>query len=343
MVSFSHSCCTKIVINIARRQFFLYSYVMRLDLTYREGGEALSDVRTVTVDKRNFPETSAWRDFLALIKIGIVNSNLITTFTGLWLALYFNNKHFLQHLDMMVLSLLGSTLIIAGSCSLNNFIDRDIDHVMERTKKRPTVTGKYSGPKVLTIGFSFIVIGSFLLFLTSFTAGLIGLIGIFSYVVLYTMWSKRQYTLNTVIGSISGAVPPLIGWASIDPDLHVVAWILFLLMFIWQPPHFLALAMRRTEEYRAAGIPMLPVVHGFDITKRQMVVWVACLLPLPFYLHSLGMPFVVLATILNIGWLILSIVGFRVKDDIKWATQMFVYSINYLTILFVLMVIMTVI
>jgi heme o synthase len=144
------------------------------------------------------------------------------------------------------------------------------------------------------------------------------------------------------VGSISGAVPPLIGWAAVDADLHIVAWILFLIMFIWQPPHFLALAMKRCEEYRKAGIPMLPVVHGFEITKRQIVIWVACLLPLPFYLFSLSIPFVVLATVLNIGWLLLGIAGFKMKDDIKWAKLMFVYSLNYLTILFVTMVVVTI-
>ena len=106
-----------------------------------------------------------------------------------------------------------------------------------------------------------------MLFLTNVTTGIIGVIGIFFYVVVYSMWSKRLYVSNTVIGSISGAVPPLIGWAAVDPSLPPMAWMLFLLMFIWQPPHFYALAMRRVEEYRAAGIPMLPVVKGFKITK----------------------------------------------------------------------------
>ncbi|MGG3845772.1 UbiA family prenyltransferase, partial [Aeribacillus composti] len=128
-----------------------------------------------------------------------------------------------------------------------------------------------------------------------------------------------------------------IGWAAVD-DLNIIAWILFLIMFIWQPPHFLALAMKRSEEYRKAGIPMLPVVHGFEVTKRQIIVWVACLLPLPFYLFSLGIGFIVLATVLNIIWLILSLIGLKMKNDLKWSKWMFIYSINYLTILFVAMV-----
>ncbi len=243
----------------------------------------------------------------------------------------------------MIFTLLASSLIIAGSAALNNYIDSDIDPIMERTKERPTVTGTISVGKVLAIGFTFIALGLILVFLTNVTAGIIGMIGVFSYVVLYSMWSKRLYVSNTVIGSISGAVPPLIGWAAVDPSLPMMAWLLFLLMFIWQPPHFYALAMRRVEEYRAANIPMLPVVKGFARTKRSIIMWVALLLPIPFFMTSLGIPFVILATVLNIGWLAMGVAGYQMKDEIKWATLMFVYSLNYLTILFTAMVIFAVI
>lgn len=302
-----------------------------------ENGRIASAVETA------IPPAAAWKDFLSLIKIGIVNSNLITTFTGLWVAIIITEKHFLQSLDIVFLTLLGTSLIIAGSCALNNYIDRDIDPIMERTKERPTVTGRISGGKVLLIGFSFIAAGLIMVFMTNITAGLIAIIGIFSYVVLYSIWSKRRYVSNTVIGSISGAVPPLIGWAAVDPSLPVMAWILFLIMFIWQPPHFYALAMRRADEYRAANIPMLPVVKGFAATKRSILMWVALLLPLPFFMPSLGIPFIVLATALNLGWLCLGLAGYKTKNDIKWATLMFVYSLNYLTILFTSMVIFSVI
>lgn len=303
-------------------------------------GRAFSSVEDTNVATRT---NTAWKDFMSLIKIGIVNSNLITTFTGLWLAFIFTGTHFLQSIDIVIFTMLGSSLIIAGSCALNNFIDRDIDPLMERTKERPTVTGKISGSRTIVVGFTFTIMGLFMLFLTNVTTGIIGVIGIIFYVVVYSMWSKRLYVSNTVIGSISGAVPPLIGWAAVDPSLPPMAWMLFLLMFIWQPPHFYALAMRRVEEYRAAGIPMLPVVKGFKTTKWHIIIWVACLLPVPFFMTSLGTLFVILATVLNIGWLALGIIGFKRKDDIKWATLMFVYSLNYLTILFTAMVIFTVI
>jgi protoheme IX farnesyltransferase len=288
-------------------------------------------------------KTNAWKDFLALIKIGIVNSNLITTFAGLWLALHFTGMSFLNNLDIVFLTVIGSSMIIAGSCAINNYVDRDIDPLMERTKGRPTVTGKITPGKVLGMGILLIGLGTMCLFFTTLTATVIGLLGVFSYVFLYTLWSKRQLVSNTIIGSISGAVPPLIGWAAVDPHLGAMAWALFVLMFVWQPPHFYALAMRRVNEYRAAGIPMLPVVKGFKTTKIHILLWVALLLPIPFFLQSLGIPFIILATVLNLGWLALGIYGYRIKDDIKWAKLMFVYSLQYLTIIFVAMVIVTLI
>ncbi|SDM05044.1 heme o synthase [Bacillus sp. OK048] len=303
-------------------------------------GEATIDTGSTGLNS-HIEKATMWKDFTALIKIGIVNSNLITTFTGIWLALHFSGQSFLNNLDIVLFTVLGSSLIIAGSCSLNNYIDRDIDHLMERTKARPTVTGKILPSKVLWLGILLIALGTIFLLFTTITATVIGLLGVFSYVVLYSMWSKRQLVSNTIIGSISGAVPPLIGWAAVDGNLDIMAWSLFILMFIWQPPHFYALAMRRVEEYRAAGIPMLPVVKGFKTTKKHILIWVAALLPTPILLTSLGIPFLILATLLNVGWLILGIYGYKIKDDIKWAKLMFVYSLQYLTIIFVAMVIVT--
>ncbi|MBY8912325.1 heme o synthase [Bacillus sp. YC2] len=286
-------------------------------------------------------ETTAWKDFLSLIKIGIVNSNLITTFTGMWLALHISGLSFLGNLNTVLLTLIGSSLIIAGSCAINNYYDRDIDHLMERTKVRPTVTGKIQPNQALWSGILLVALGLIMLLMTTVMAAVIGFIGVFTYVVLYTMWTKRRYTINTVVGSVSGAVPPLIGWTAVEGHIGVVAWVLFMILFIWQIPHFLSLAIKKTEDYRAANIPMLPVVHGFEVTKRQIIVWVACLLPLPFFLGSLGLPIVILGTLLNVGWLVLGLMGFRMKNIMKWATLMFVYSLNYMTIYFVAMVIFT--
>ncbi|ARJ39926.1 protoheme IX farnesyltransferase [Sporosarcina sp. P21c] len=303
----------------------------------------MSNGRTLsTVADPKVETITLWKDFLALIKIGIVNSNLITTFTGLFLAFQFTGKSFLHNFDLLVFAILGTGLIIASSGAMNNLIDRDIDPVMSRTKSRPTVTGRFKAPAVMTLAVTFLVAGEVLLFSASPMAGWLGILGVFAYVVLYSMWSKRKHVSNTVVGSLSGAIPPLIGWAAVDPTLPMGAWALFFIMFIWQPPHFYALAMRRTEEYRAANIPMLPVVKGFERTKKSMLMWVLLLFPLPFLLPQLGTGFIVFATLLNIGWLYLSIKGFKAKEDLKWATGMFVYSLNYMTILFVSMIIFSI-
>ncbi|WP_077330137.1 heme o synthase [Virgibacillus siamensis] len=284
---------------------------------------------------------SLFSEIKSLIKVGIVNSNLITTFAGFWLALYFTGATFAANWDIFIFTMAGSALVIAGGCIMNNWFDVDIDPIMSRTKSRPTVTGRISLNNALILGLSATAAGVIFLSFATVTAAVIGFIGWFTYVVLYTMWSKRKYTLNTAIGSISGAVPPLIGWAAVDPDLHLTAIVLFLVMFIWQTPHFLALAMKKTEDYKNAGIPMLPVVHGFGFTKRQIVIYIACLLPLPFYLSTLGTTFLVIATLLNIGWLALGISGFFMKNDLKWANMIFIYSLNYLTIFFLTMVVVT--
>jgi heme o synthase len=303
----------------------------------------MSNGRSLSADVQPIPETATFlKDFLALIKIGIVNSNLITVFTGLWLAFQFSDRHFLQELDVLVFTMAGSALIIAGSAAMNNFIDTDIDPLMASKKSRPTVTGRFKPSAVLALALSFIVIGEIFLFSVSVSAGVLGIAGVLAYVVLYSMWSKRKHVSNTIVGSISGAIPPLIGYAAVEPALGMGAWALFLIMFIWQPPHFYALAMKRTEEYRAANIPMLPVVKGFHRTKKSMLAWVILLFPLPFLLMELGIGFIILATLLNVGWLWLAIRGFKVEDDLKWAKTMFIYSLNYMTILFVSIIIFAV-
>ena len=303
----------------------------------------MSNGRAITASTdANLVTTSFVKDFLALIKIGIVNSNLVTVFTGLWLAFQFSNRNFLNELDLLFYTIFGSALIIAGSGAMNNYIDRDIDPIMSRTKSRPTVTGRFKPTAVLSVSLSFLVVGEILLFMASVSAGVWGLAGIISYVVLYSMWSKRKHVSNTIVGSISGAIPPVIGWAAVEPTLGWGALALFLIMFAWQPPHFYALAMKRTEEYRAAGIPMLPVVKGFAYTKRSMLLWILVLFPLPFLLMQLGIWFLILATVLNLGWLALALKGFKAEDDLKWAKGMFIYSLNYMTIMFVSMIIFSI-
>src|SRR5690625_1407101 len=205
---------------------------------------------------------------------------------------------------------IGGTLVIAGALILNNWYEVDLDSKMERTQQRPTVTGNFSLRTVLWLGIVSSIIGMTFLYFTTLEAFTYGFLGWFTYVVLYTFWSKRKYTLNTVIGSVSGAFTPLIGWAAVTSAYHVVPIVLFIILFIWQIPHTFAIAMRRYDDYKAAGVPMLPVVYGFNMTKRQTALYIACLLPLPIFLTSLGTTFVIIVTAMNIGWIIVGLRGF---------------------------------
>ncbi|MFC3040650.1 heme o synthase [Virgibacillus xinjiangensis] len=280
-------------------------------------------------------------DIKALVKSGVLIANALPVFAGFWLALHFTDASFGEFWGSFLLTMAGSTLVMAGALILNNWYDSDIDTVMDRTKHRPTVTGSFSLKTVLRIGIGATIAGFILLLFTTWETVFYTWIGWFTYVVLYTMWSKRRYTLNTVIGSISGAVTPLIGWSAVDSAIHIVPLTLFLLLFIWQIPHTFAIAIRKHDEYKAAGVKMLPVVHGMDVTKRQMTIYVATLLPLPFLLPALGVPFMVIVTILNAAWLVLSIRGLFTDEHRKWAYWNFLYSVNYLTIVFMLSILVT--
>src|SRR5699024_1820602 len=138
--------------------------------------------------------------------------------------------------------------VMMGGAIKNDWYDVDIDPVRTRTQVCPTVTGNITLRTTLILGIVYSLIGHSLLLFTTLTSTVVAFIGCFTYVVLYAIWSKRRYTLNTAVGSISGAVPPLIGWTAVDPNLHIIPVALFVIMFIWQTPHFLSLAMRRCEE-----------------------------------------------------------------------------------------------
>ncbi len=280
----------------------------------------------------------------AIIKMGLVQGNLIPTFAGAWLAIVFGGFNFFQSLPVVLLMIVGSTLIMGGACAINNYYDQDIDSIMPSKQKRPTVNGRISDRHLIQLSFGLMVVGEILLFMINIPTGIIGLLGIFGYVVLYSIWSKRHTVWNTVVGSFPGAIPPLIGWASIDPALSPLAWTLFLVLFAWQPAHFYALAYRRKDEYALANIPMLPSVKSFNRTRLSMLLWVVLLLPLPFLMAQLGIVFIVIATILNLAWMLLALYGFKKEiNKSKWATSMFVFSLNYLVIFFVMTVLVTVI
>lgn len=297
----------------------------------------------VTQNAATLKDVSIFAEMKLLVKGIVLVMNVMPVFVGFMLALYFSETALVDKLPVFILTLVGSTFIIAGALILNNWYEVDLDEKMDRTKKRPTVTGSFSMRAVLWMGIVASAVGMIIMLFTTPEAAIYSFIGWFFYVVLYTFWSKRRYTLNTVIGSVSGAVTPLIGWAAIDSAYHVIPMMIALILFIWQIPHTFAIAMRRYDDYKAAGVPMLPVVYGFDMTKRQMFVYIAALLPLPFFMTSLGTGFVVIATVLNVGFLVASITGFFTKDDAKWANMMFRSSLLYLTVLFIGMIVVTVI
>lgn len=305
-------------------------------------GKAISELNIKVTGSDQQSVKSLFTDLKELFKGIVLIANVLPVFTGFWLAIYFTNGSFLEQFNVFLLTMIGSTFVMAGALILNNWYEVDLDTKMLRTQKRPTVTGNFSLEVVLIMGISLSAIGLILMLFTTIEAAIYAFIGWFTYVVLYTFWSKRRYTLNTVIGSVSGAVTPLIGWAAIDSSFHVVPIVLFVILFIWQVPHTFAIAIRRYNEYKAAGVPMLPVVYGFEITKRVTVIYIVCLLPLPFLLASLGTAFMVIATLLNIGWLVIGLRGFFMKNDLKWANMNFIYSLNYLTILFLMMIVVTI-
>lgn len=285
-----------------------------------------------------------FKELQQIIKMGLVQGNLIPAFAGSWLAIVLANHSFLSSIPQILMMLVGSTLIMGGACALNNYYDQDIDSIMPSKQQRPSVNGKISNRNLLLLSFGMMLVGEALLFALNIPSGVIGLLGIVGYVSFYSIWSKRHTVWNTVIGSFPGAVPPLIGWTAIESNISIIAVALFLVIFCWQPVHFYALAIKRKDEYSLANIPMLPSVKGFKRTRVSMFIWLILLLPLPLLLSDLGTTFMVLATLLNLGWLYLGLTSFKKdSDQTKWATKMFVYSLNYLVVFFLLVVVVSLI
>jgi protoheme IX farnesyltransferase len=280
------------------------------------------------------------RDFLQLIKPGIVSHNLITAFGGFWVASRWNVDW-----PLLLAVMVGTALVVASGCVLNNYLDRELDAKMARTRHRVLVTGKLSPGFVLGYGIVLGVLGTLVLgALVNILAALLGLIGMFVYVWIYTLWFKRTSVWSTFVGSFSGAVPPVIGYVAVTQTMDAGAWILFLILFLWQPPHFWALGIRRMEEYRAAGFPLLPVVRGSYLTKISIVRYVVLLVPVSMLLYFygyVGEVYMIAAAALGLVWAFMSIAGFRAQDENKWAKRMFVYSINYLTVMVILMIVNT--
>lgn len=279
------------------------------------------------------------KDYISVLKIGITVANLMATFAGLWVG-----SHGRPHLLVSVFTLVGTALVVASGAALNNFVDRDIDHRMKRTSDRAIASGKVTPQAALWMGLVFGVIGTVVLaFLVNITAAACAFLGLIVYSYIYTVWLKRTTTLSTVFGGVAGAMPPVVGFAAgSGGGLGIAACVLFATFFLWQPPHFLPLAMKRSEEYRAAGIPMLPVVKGYRETKWQILRYTAAMVPVSLLLYGLryeGLIYLVVSLVLGLMFLQKAIQGLYAKDDLQWASKLFRFSLIYLTALCVAMVI----
>lgn len=269
------------------------------------------------------------------IKTGIIKSNLIPMIAGFTLAMYTYGESLSSHMYTFIFVLIGTALVVGGAGAYNNLYDRDIDQIMSRTKTRPTVTGEISGTTVFWLATFMTIFGVAILALTTPLAALLGFLGVFFYVVPYTMWSKRRTIYNTEIGSISGALPPLIGWAAVYPDIsHPVIIGLFVVAILWQMPHFYAIAIRNHKEYEAAKVPMLPVVKGVKRTYIQTNIYLAVMIAFSFLFGTLSLGLMCVALLLSVSWFILSLYWAKKFDFSTWGKKMFIFSLIYMTILF---------
>lgn len=251
--------------------------------------------------------------------------NLITTIAGCALAAEASFSF-----GIFVTMLIGLGMVIAAACVCNNYIDRVSDQKMSRTKERPLAKGLISGKRAIVFSVILGLTGSvILLAFVNLLAWLVASLGFVIYVALYSL-CKHHTTYATLIGSISGAMPPVVGYVAIANRIDLPAILLFSILVLWQMPHFYAIAMYRLEDYRRANIPVLPLQKGVQITKVHMLGYIlaffVALLLLPFLGYT-GHLYLVIAGLLGVVWLLLSIRGFRVADNIRWARQMFAVSL----------------
>ncbi len=261
--------------------------------------------------------------------------NLITTVGGFALASR-------GHIDglLLLLTLAGLGLVIASACVFNNYFDRNIDGKMKRTQNRALVKGLVSGKNAIFFA-SLLGICGFLILIQYTNALAIGaaLVGFLGYVVLYGI-CKYRTSYGTLIGSLSGAMPPLVGYLAASHRLDAGALILFTMIALWQMPHFFAIAMYRLDDYAAAAIPVLPLKKGTHATKVQMLLYVIAFALTSLLLTALGYTgyaYLTVAALLGVIWLALSIQGFKTSNDPRWARKMFACSLVTVTVLCIVM------
>jgi heme o synthase len=284
----------------------------------------------------------SWRDYVSLTKPRIMSLLLVTGFCGM-----IAGARGWPGTTTATAAMAGLALACGGASALNHVLDRDIDPLMgERTKRRPVASGRVSASRALEFGlalsaFSFVLLASTVNLLTAVLA----LVGNLFYVLVYTRWLKRSTPQNIVIGGAAGAVPPLVGWAAATGDVTVAALLLFVIVFVWTPPHFWALALLIKDNYKAAGVPMLPVVRGDRETARQIVLYSAGLVGvtlLPWAWGSAGLLYLAAALALGAVFIWLA-ERLRRETTPRRAAFLFHYSLLYLALLFVALAVDTVV
>jgi protoheme IX farnesyltransferase len=266
-------------------------------------------------------------DFWALLKPRVMSLVVFSGFAGLYVAP--------GHIHPLIGAVAVLCIAVAAGASgaMNMWYDHDIDSIMTRTCDRPIPRGYVAPEQALAFGLTLAVFAVMLMALAvNFAAAALLAFTVFFYVVVYTMWLKRRTPQNIVIGGAAGAFPPMIGWSAVTGGIEPGSVALFLLIFMWTPPHFWALALWRNGDYEKAGVPMMPVVAGTRSTKRQMLSYTLALLPLalaPVFLGIAGWIYGGAAILLNLGfiyhaWRVL------LSDDMMWPKRMFAYSLLYL-------------
>jgi len=274
-------------------------------------------------------------DLLGLCKLKVVALILLTAVVGMLLAV-----PYLPSLTLVIIASAGIGLSAASAAVFNHIVDEKIDMQMSRTNQRPLPQGKVSRSQALiwAIFLGIVGLGLLLVYVNLLTA-VLTFISLIGYAVVYTMYLKRATPQNIVIGGAAGAAPPVLGWTAVAGSAGIeYALLLFLIVFIWTPPHFWALAIHRVEEYRKVDVPMLPVTHGLEYTRVQILLYTALLFVVTLLPYLTGMSGIIyLASAVVLGFIFL---GYAIKicrepENPKIAFSTFMYSVNYLMILFV--------
>jgi protoheme IX farnesyltransferase len=271
--------------------------------------------------------------YIALTKPRIIELLLITTVPTMVVA-----KGGWPAFSLILITLIGGSLAAGGANAINMYIDRDIDALMERTKNRPLVTGLIAPRNALVFAISLEILAFAVLWAgANFLSACLALSATFFYVFVYSLWLKRTSKQNIVIGGAAGAVPVLVGWAAVTNSLSWTPWLLFLLIFLWTPPHFWALAIKHREDYTAAGVPMLPVVESHEKVIRSMVLYtialtISSLVIIP--VGDMGWVYGISAAVLGLAFLWGTIALGR-SDSPSASMRLFSFSISYITVLFV--------